>query len=290
MSTVTVKEINSIANTVKSNVDKKKKLPSIEGWTWNKYGYVLAQAVLKPGKSLTKPSKAEVDKAPNPSGYYISRSIYKKDYIKLAKYVVNFVKENKRLPNYIQWGNYRIRCKLYIYCFAKIVKFYADNGQLPSYCNFNSNDFSTSTTVNSNSVFDYFVKVFGKVSKIDEALEKINGRGYGYYYDDKYGNITAIDRIKKGYGINCTDSCQVFWHIAKALGYEVQCLHVKCAGGDGHVRLRLRHPKYSDNQWFLRDPAAVLENNGRSVDYNWCVSGYTLLATNPNWFLANVNR
>ena len=91
-------------------------------------------------------------------------------------------------------------------------------------------------------------------------------------------------------GINCTDSCQVFWHIAKALGYDVHCLHVRCSGGDGHVRLKLRHKKHTDGAWILRDPAAVLDRNGREVSYNWCANGYTLLATDPSWFLANVNR
>lgn len=287
---VKIKEINEIANTVKKSVDKNKKIPKISGWSWAQYGLILAQSVLNPGKDLAKTYKSKVDYCPNPSGTYISRTIYEKDYKKIAKYVVNFVKENKRLPNYVQWGSYKIRCKLYIYAFAKIVKYYADHKAMPNYCNFNSNDFVKSESVSDDEVFNYFVKVFGKVSKIDEALEKVKDRGYGYYYDDIYTNVKSIDRIKAGYGVNCTDSCQVFWHIAKALGYDVQCIHVRCSGGDGHVRLKLRHKKYSDNEWFYRDPAAVLSDNGQPVTYNWCTSGYTLLATNPSWFLANVNR
>lgn len=290
MTTITIKQINEIANQVVSNVNKNKKVPTISGWSWAQYGLLLAQSVVNPGKSLTKTAKSNVGYAPKPSGTNISRTIYKKDYVKLAQYVIDFVKKNKRLPNYIQWNNYKIRCKLYIYCFAKIVKFYDDHGALPNYCNFNSKDFSTEATGSTNEFFNYFVKVFGKVSTIDGALEKVKDRGYGYYYDDKYGNKEAVDRIKKGWGINCTDSCQLFWHIAKELGYDVQCLHVRCSGGDGHVRLKLRHKKYSDNEWFYRDPAAVLDANGRAVSYNWCTSGYTLLATNPNWFLANLNR
>ena len=164
---------------------------------------------------------------------------------------------------------------------------------MPNYVNMNSNAFtkpSATGAESNNKVFAYFVKKFGKVSSIDEALEKIEDRGYGYYYDDVYSNQTSIDRMYSKSGINCTDSCQVFWHIAKALGYEVQCLHVKCSGGDGHVRLKLRHKINSNNEWFYRDPAAVLDNNGAGIEYNWCTSGYTLLATNPSWFLANVDR
>lgn len=286
MTTVKIKEINRIAKDLVANMDENKKL-TVKGYSWAETGYLLASSILKPGKDI---EKITVNYAPNPSGKYISRTIYEKDYTKLAKYVVNFAKENKRLPNYIQWGNYRIHCHLYIYAFAKIVKFYAANKKLPNYCNFNSNDIKKTTTVSSNEVFNYFVKVFGKVSTIDEALGKVKDYGYGYYYDDKYTNKESIDRIKNKWGINCTDSCQVFWHIAKALGYEVKCLHVKCSDGDGHVRLKLRHKKYSNNEWFLRDPAAVLSNNGKPVSFNWCTSGFSLLATDPSWFLANVNR
>lgn len=290
MTVIKIKEINNIAKKVIENVNKNKKIPSISGWSWAQYGYILTQSVITPGKDLEKTPKSKVAAAPNPSGYDISRTIYVKDYKKIAKYVVNFVKENKRLPNYVQWGSYRIRCQLYIYCFAKIVNFYAENKALPTYCNFNSKDFSKETPVSTDDVFNLFVKTFGKVSTIDEALSKVKDRGYGYYYDDIYSNEQSINRIRNGYGINCTDSCQVFWHIAKALGYDVQCIHVKCSDGDGHVRLKLKHKKYSDDEWFYRDPAAVLSVNGQPISYNWCISGYTLLATNPSWFLANVNR
>jgi len=286
MTTVKIKEINRIAKDLVANMNENKKL-TVSGYSWAETGYLLASSVLKPGKDI---EKITVKYAPDPSGKYISRSIYEKDYKKIAKYFVDFCKKNKRLPNYIQWGSYTIHCHLLIYAFAKIVKYYASNKKLPNYCNFNSNDIKKVAQVSTDDVFNYFVKIFGKVSTIDEALGKIKDRGYGYYYDDKYGNKEAIDRIKNNWGINCTDSCQVFWHIAKALGYEVQCLHVKCSDGDGHVRLKLRHKKYSDNEWFLRDPAAVLSNNGKPVSFNWCTSGFTLLATNPNWFLANVNR
>ena len=287
MATVKIKQINTIAKTVKKSVEENQKLPTIEGYTWGDYGYILARSVLSPGKDI---SVGTIKKAPNPAGKYISRSIYEKDYKKIAKYAVNFAKENKRLPNYIQWNGYQIGPRLYIYSFAKIVKYYADNKQAPNYCNFNSRVFYKDEPVSDDDVFNYFVKVFGKVNSIDEAFEKVKDRGYSYYYDDKYSNLTSIDRIKLYYGVNCTDACQVFWHIGKALGCEVKCIHVLCSGGDGHVRLQFKHPVNTDGKWINRDPAAILANNGASLTYNWCSSGYTLLGTNPNWFLANVNR
>ena len=135
----------------------------------------------------------------------------------------------------------------------------------------------------SEEILEYFESKFGEMSCIDDCLEAIQGNGYGYYYDDQYSNYTSINRMANGQGVNCTDSCQVFWHLGKALGYDVRCLHIGCSGGDGHVRLQFN----KGDGWFNRDPASVL--NGNSISSIWCSSG-TLWATNPSWFLENVNR
>lgn len=277
--------INKIAKTVKNNVEKNHKLPTFDDYTQPQYAYLLAQSVITPGKDI---QSIKVSKSPNPSGTYISRSVDKVDYLKLAKYFVKFIKDNKRLPNYIQYKTYKIIPKLFIYCLAKIIVFYDENKKLPSYCNFNSKVFSTEPKVSKDEVFNYFVKTFGTVKTIDEAFAKVKDRGYAYYYDDKYSNKTVIDRIKSKWGVNCTDSCQMFWHIGKELDYEVRCIHVQCSSG-GHVRLQLKHPKYTEGNWINRDPAAILSDNNRPLTYIWCANG-TKLATNPKWFLDNVNR
>ena len=281
--------ICQIANKVKEYVAKNYAIPSeINGVRHGEYTYLFAKMIVSPGDYTRK----GVGTAPSPSGTYISRTVDKKDYIQLAKNLISYIEQNKRLPNFLSWNGYQIKAEVYEDAFARVVSYYYTNNAMPAYVNMNSNAF-TKPEVSSSSgdaVFDYFVQKFGKVSTIDDALEKVQDRGYGYYYDDVYSNKTSIDRMYSKSGVNCTDSCQVFWHIAKALGYEVQCLHVKCSGGDGHVRLRLRNPKTSGNEWFLRDPAAVLDRNGASIEYNWCTSGYRLIATNPSWFLANVNR
>ena len=283
----TIKEINKIAETVKNNVEKKQKLPVISGYSFAEYGYILAKSVVYPGKDITK---IKVNPAPAPTGNGISRSIDKSDYIKLAKNFVNFIEQKKQLPNFSYFLTYKIIPKLLIYCFAKIIVYYKEHKALPNYCNFNSKIFLTNQkTVSNDDVFNYFVKIFGNVKTIDDAFNKIKERGYSYYYDDIYNNKNSIDRIKANRGVNCTDSCQVFWHIGKALGYEVRCVHVKCQGGDGHVRLQFKHKTNTNNKWINRDPAAILSKNGQPLTYIWCANG-TQLAINPNWFLENVNR
>ena len=136
----------------------------------------------------------------------------------------------------------------------------------------------------SQEILEYFESKFGEMSCIDDCLEAIQGNGYGYYYDDSYTNYTSINRMANGSGVNCTDSCHVFWHLAVALGYRVEVLHIQCSGGDGHVRLELER---EGTGTFYRDPAACLDGN--DISYNWCSSGY-LIATNPDWFFENLYR
>lgn len=283
--------IAKMAKEVKEHVAKKYAIPpKSQGHTYPEYTYLFAKTIVSPNKDYTKKT---VQKPPSTSGDIISRTIKKSDYVKLAKNLITFIDKNGRLPNYITYGGYKIRTRVYIDAFARIVNwYYTHDNKMPNYVNMNSRAFTKPSTssASQDAVFNYFVKKFGKVNSIDEALKKVKDRGYGYYYDDVYSNKTSIDRMYSKSGINCTDSCQVFWHIAKALGYKVQCMHVRCSGGDGHVRLKLKHAKHTNGNWIYRDPAAVLSNNGKPVTYNWCTNGYTLLATNPSWFLANVNR
>ena len=232
--------------------------------------------------------------APSPSGDKIDITISKSDYIKLAREISQFYNTNKRTPNYVVYKGKKIKPQLFSYCFAKAIVFYIKNKRLPNTISFKSNVFMAKQTsdvkITPNAVYNYFVKVFGKVNTIDEALQKVKERGYSYYYDDVYTNKNAIDRIKSGKGVNCTDSCQIFYHIAKALGYSVNVVHVYCTGsGGGHVRLTLKHPKNTSGNWINRDPACVLSKNGKPLNEIWCSNGKHL-ATNPKWFMDGVNR
>lgn len=137
------------------------------------------------------------------------------------------------------------------------------------------------TSNNSGSVTQAFKNALGNFDgTIDGALALIKGRGYGYYYNDRYNTLPTINAIKNRSGVNCTDSSQLFYRLGIENGYTVQFVHVRCSGGDGHVRLRLKHPVNTGGSWIYRDPAAVL--NGNNVTSNWCTSG-TVIAYDPSW-------
>ena len=281
MTEYTYKQVLGVAKACQANVKKEYKLGVTSKWS-----YFFAKAILQPNKSY---NQFNYPASPQPHGDYLSRQISISDCLDCCKLLVKYVETNKRMPNYVAWKNFEINPALFTEVLSRVLIYYDTHKTLPKYANINSKVFKEETeTVNE--VYSYFVKVFGTFDNtIDGALRKIAGKGYGYYYDDQYSNKESINRMKTGQGVNCTDSCQVFYNILSELikkgkYKKVECLHVKCSGGDGHVRLRIT---LNDGDYIYRDPAAVLDSG--NITHNWC-SNATLLSVNPQWFLNNLNR
>lgn len=272
------------ARECKKSVEKNQKLGINSKW-----GYFFAKAILTPHKTI---KSFDFKEAPNPNGHHISNQISKKDYLDCCKRIVAFVEKHKKMPNFVIWKskNLKIRERTYIYNLAKILVWYADHkNTLPAMNNINTKVWVKPKEY-PEEIYDYFVKRLGKFNNtIDGALELIDGNGYAGYSDDYYSNKTSIDRMADYDGINCTDSCHVFYnillHLIKLGKYKkVQCIHVGCLSGVGHVRLRIQ---LNDGDWIYRDPASVLDGNG--VTSNWCMNG-EYWATDPSWFMENLNR
>ena len=277
----TFEDTVKIARNIKNNVEKSQKLGENTQWS-----YFIAKQIVAPQKNV---NKWYIKPASKSQGDYLSRQVLKKDYVDMANRLIKYCDTNKQLPNFISVGNNKMKVEDYTYMFARVLVYYADHkNAYPNYAEANSKAF-TKPTESGNTVYDYFVKVFGSFGDtIDGALAKISSRGYGYYYDDVYSNKQSIDRMKNRQGVNCTDSCHVFYNIMQFLikkgkYKKVECLHVKCSGGDGHVRLRIT---LNDGTKIYRDPACTLSNGGTC---NWCMNG-SLLAVDPSWFKANLNR
>ena len=271
-------EIVKFADKCIYNVEHKQtaSIDSVRNYTT--LAYLFSKAILRIGKDTgikrIKENKKRV-------GYPLDKNVNKNSYLEACRWYVTWCDNHQdTAPSHVQIDK-GVAIWVWTYATARIIRYYNTHKQLPNTVYLTNKPFRKEPTVDD--VYSYFVSKFGKVGSIDEALEKVQGAGYGYYYDDVYSNRTSIDRMKQGLGVNCTDSCQVFWHIGKQLGYQVRCIHVLCSGGDGHVRLQFN----KGNGWFDRDPAAVL--NGSDVTHIWCSTG-TVLAVNPDWFMENLNR
>lgn len=200
-------------------------------------------------------------------------------------YAIRDNKSYELFPNYVTGhNNVKYYLNTYIDMNKRVQSWTKEHKTTPNYVNVQGANNNNTTSNTTDSTLQKCYDAFGKFNTIDEFLAKISGRGYAYYFNSIYNTVTTINRIKNKQGVNCTDSAQLTYRVALALGYTVQFVHVRCrVSGTGHIRLRLK-AKGSDN-WFYRDPASVLDGDG--VTSNWCMDG-TILAYNPSWVLADV--
>ena len=225
----------------------------------------------------------------NLKGEHINTNVKLNEIKDQCRRVYNHILNNGEAPSSVLVKadkNYLISTKVWIYSIAKTVVYYDTNKQLPLQTLYRSDAFVKPTPVKSYSeeIFDYFTSKFGKPTSIDDALSKIQGKGYGFYYDDRYSNRETINRLANRQGVNCTDVHQMLWHIGKVLGYDVRAVHVWCTTSNvGHVRLDFN----KGDGWFHRDAAAVID--GECIECIWCANG-TQLAINPAWFTQNLQR
>lgn len=207
----------------------------------------------------------------------------------IAEFVECAIYDNKDLsflPNYVSdtdGTKYYKNC--YVSMANRVSAYEVLNGVSPAIVYLEDPHGNGTTSDTTDITLKRFTDKFGGVTDIDSCLNKIRGRGYGYYYNSKYNTQETINKIYNKQGVNCTDSSQLFYRLGLALGYNVQFIHVRCRTGTGHVRLRLKHSKHTGGSWIYRDPAAVL--NGNSVSSNWCMNG-TILAYDPAWIFSDL--
>ena len=130
MSVRTWKQIKWKAKEIKANVEKDYKLGVYEQW-----GYYIAKAIIKPYTDI--PRNKSMGIAPKPVGDKVKMRISKNDYVKLAKDLIYFVEKKNRMRNYLDYNGKRIRCRLYVYMFSKVLVYYTEHKQLPNYVDIN---------------------------------------------------------------------------------------------------------------------------------------------------------
>lgn len=159
--TITKKNINILAAQLVSYTKKNKKLPksiSINKikYTYPEMGYIFPKFINNLNKDV---NNIKVATAPKASGESVDLTIKEKDYKKIAKSLTDFIEKNKRLPNYITFDGKKIKQRVFIYSFAKIIVFYDINKRLPSTCTFKTSEVTkaseSKSSTNNNSLHEY---------------------------------------------------------------------------------------------------------------------------------------
>lgn len=279
----TYTEIVAKARELKKGVEKEKKLKVSPKWT-----YYFAQAILHPKQNITR--IGSIDKAPKPMGNKFNKvKIYEADYTKCAKQLIQFVEKKKRLRNYLDWNNKKIRVRDYAYNLAKILVYYDDHKVLPSY-----------NTVDTNVWNKTVLKKYGHATR--SGCDN-RGQNNGYYCGchslqeifrnltgivvpqstiaewagttedgtDHWGLETAVAQFNRKYGKNL----KVKWYNFNELGWSGLRKIIASKNQDflNHVLYRLTWGHYEVINAIYDDYCDVQNSLGDYCDYG-CYCGY----------------
>ena len=138
---LTSANIKTLANTVKTYIDKNKKLPSTVTinkvkYTWPQIWYILSYAVNNLGKSLTK--VPNINKCTKANGKVINEKITSSDYKDQAKRILQYMKQNGKAPNFVTTvkSKTRVRPRVSIDALARAVVYYYEKKKLLTLLNY----------------------------------------------------------------------------------------------------------------------------------------------------------
>ncbi len=319
---VKFKTIVKISEKIKSNVEKNHVLPgkvTVDkiSYTYAQAGYLIAKAVQKPGKDV---ELKKVANAPNKSGQTVKFTIELANYKKLAKTLTDFIEKKERLPNYLTYNGKKIKQRVFIYSFAKIIVWYDNHkNTLPNNCRFWTSETvakSTSTTTSTSSKTSTSTKkgkhghatkhgcnnmgqnngYYCGVHSLQEIIRNLTGKvisqsklagwaGTTTSGTDHQGLLTALAKAAKELGVKF----KAAWYNFSQLGWSGIKKIVKSSNQDCLI-----HNLYR-NQWghyevinSVSDSNIKVQNSLGSKCTNTCYCGYVEDRT-PSTFRSYIN-
>ena len=295
-----VNNIIKASKTVKSYIEKNKKLPStvnVGGITLStaEYLYLASKAIVNLNankksdiafKSIKNPSK------PGAASYKGNLN----DYLSVAKSVIKTSDSKGQMPNSVSSDVGTIGYKGVVYAFARVVAFYGDNSIMPNYVVIKSLTSSTSTSklnskntisnlaaylaastncqVNNSKIKTLVTKLTkGLTSEKDKATAIFNyvrdTISYSFYYDTKYGAVGTLN-AKTG---NCVDHSHLLVAMYRTAGLAARYVHGTCtfsSGTYGHVWTQV----LIGDTWTVSDATSPRNSFGNVV--NWNANSYSL--------------
>ena len=150
---VAKKDIIEMGQRTKAYMIKNKSLPKTVGAGGKTYSiqdaaYLMSSFVQNPGDV----AQISVKGASGPTGDRVNRKVIKKTYQDMAQRCSKYIKDNKKLPNYVVIADGQ-KCSIILFIFqlSKIIDAYRTSNKLPNDILINSNDLQTATASTSSS-------------------------------------------------------------------------------------------------------------------------------------------
>ena len=280
--TVTIAQVITAANTVKSYYASNSKLPStvkVGSYTCTMSQFLyyesLAIVYLSQGKGTSTTLNVlniTVSEPGNPTGDSISSSNLNKDgYVDSANRTYKFILNYEQGPNYSTTTVGKVQYENLIEAFSRVLSYYGSNSQLPNYVTINT---ASSNTANTSSISSLATSITsGLTSDYDKANALFkwvrDNILYDYYCNSQQGAEKTL-KIKSG---NCCDQSNLYVALCRSVGLTVRYVHGYCHFSDGwygHVWTEV----YVNGKWYSAD--CVSTRNTFGVINNWNTATATI--------------
>ena len=300
---VSVKDILYAAKSVDKFVSKYHKLPSTVmigniPFKTADYLYLASKAIVNidAGKYKAIPIKF----MKNPSSPKSAKDLgYLRDYVGVAKDVVNFAESKGKMPNYASSNVGSIGYNGLVYMFSDTLNYFRIHNEMPTYVKVKSfsdsyhsygGDLSSKNTIKN--LFDYLLSthncdadnnkikdlVYRLTKDCNSEEEKANvifdyvrdTISYSFYYDTRFG---AVGTLNAGTG-NCVDHAHILVAMYRAAGMPARYVHGTCTFSSGSTYGHVWAQVLVGDTWVVADGTSTRNSLGHVA--NWNTNSYGL--------------
>jgi hypothetical protein len=299
-SMISIADIETAANSVKSFIETNHRLPAYVTISNNQiqipaYLNLLVDSVININSGSTARIVLKDYQSPsNPSETLTSGNIQSAEYLTMAKSIVSYMETNGAAPNYATSSLGNVQYESLVYMYSKIANFVSVNGRLPNYVSMTPWTTTTNThqtiasdiaqylqpTANCQSTNAQIIAtansiIQGATDPLTKATRIYNwvrdNIGYSFYYNTKNGAVGTLNAKTA----NCCDTTHLLIALERAAGIPAEYVHGYCqftSSGNwyGHVWAQL----YVNGKWYTAD--AISLRNSFGVINNWNTATYTL--------------
>ncbi|WP_458456230.1 putative glycoside hydrolase [Methanobrevibacter sp.] len=290
--TIKNSDIYTLANTVKTGVEKNKKLESSfkvgnVSYTSSEVAYAFSYAINNLSSDCTIPSlKAYA----SDTGDSMNEQVIPSDVKDQAKRIVQYIKQNGQCPAYVTTvkSKKRASVKMFVYAFARTLVWYKNHSKtFPNYTTYDTSAFSSSSTsTTSNGLYSYMTsqgcsgmgqcngyncgpnslqQCFYRLTGIKVAESTIaSWAGTTTSGTDHEGLNTAVAKFNKTYGTNIKITWKNFSELGSSLDARCKALQSYIDKGAVFVHLlyRNQYGHYEVVKSATSDPLSILNSLG----------------------------
>jgi hypothetical protein len=190
------------------------------------------------------------------------------DYNYMWGAILDYKKDNGRLPNYIDWKGLRVYKVAYQDAARRVIEYRASHsGTNPDTVRVSGTDLS-------------------QPMSFTTWYNSMIGIGYAHYFGDRYNAVQEENNIANHIAMNCSDYSQKAVEKARSWGYEARYIHRICQSGTGHVLIQIRGREF--NNWTYADVAAAASIGSKfPLGKTWCPSPRKEWVSTEPWLTSN---